>query len=179
MRWSYGELRRRADDLAAGLIGLGLAAGDRIGIWSPNNSRMGADPVRAPRKAGLILVNINPAYRVHEFDYAINKVGCRALILSPGFKGNDYFAALRALAPELDTAAPGRLKAARLPQLEIVIRLGADKTAGASISTTSPRRRDRAPKCGARGARQARCSSTIRSTSSSLAAPPARPRARR
>jgi len=61
----------------------------------------------------------------------MNKVGCRALILSPGFKGTDYLASLRALAPELDGAAPGRLKAVRLPELEIVIRLGADKTAGA------------------------------------------------
>jgi fatty-acyl-CoA synthase len=82
-------------------------------------------------KAGLILVNINPAYRVHEFDHVMNKVGCRALILSAGFKGNDYLASLRALAPELDGATPGALKAARLPQLEIVIRLGEEKTAGA------------------------------------------------
>jgi len=130
LRWSYRELCDRADDLAAGLVGLGLRVGDRIGIWSPNNAEWVLTQF-ATAKAGLILVNINPAYRVHEFDYAMNKVGCRALILSPGFKGEDYLAALRALAPELDSARPGRLKAARLPSLEFVIRLGAEKTPGA------------------------------------------------
>src|ERR1700722_3052038 len=130
VRWTYRELRKRADDLAAGLTALGLKPGERIGIWSPNNSEWVLSQF-ATAKAGLILVNINPAYRVHEFEYVMNKVGCRALILSPGFKGNDYLASLRALAPELDEAAPGRLKAARLPRLEIVIRLGDEKTAGA------------------------------------------------
>ena len=130
VRWTYRELRKRADDLAAGLMALGLKPGERIGIWSPNNSEWVLTQF-ATAKAGLILVNINPAYRVHEFEYVMNKVGCRALILSPGFKGNDYLASLRALAPELDEAAPGRLKAARLPRLEIVIRLGDEKTAGA------------------------------------------------
>ncbi len=102
---------------------------DRIGIWSPNASEWVVTQF-ASAKAGLILVNINPAYRSHEAEYALNKVGCKALILSPGFKGNDYFASLRALAPEIDAAAPGALSAAGLPQLETVIRLGVEKTAG-------------------------------------------------
>jgi fatty-acyl-CoA synthase len=130
VRWTYRQLRERADDLAAGLIALGLKPGDRIGIWSPNNSEWVLTQF-ATAKAGLILVNINPAYRTHEFEYAMSKVGCRALILSAGFRGNDYIASLRALAPELDRAEAGRLRASRLPDLEIVIRLGADKTAGA------------------------------------------------
>ena len=99
-----GELRRRADDLAAGLIGLGLEPGERIGIWSPNNAEWVLTQF-ATAKAGLILVNVNPAYRSHEFEYAMNKVGCKALILSAGFRGNDYIASLRALAPELDARA--------------------------------------------------------------------------
>ena len=98
VRWSYAELRDRANDLAAGLIALGLQPGERIGIWSPNNAEWVLTQF-ATAKAGLILVNINPAYRTHEFEYAMNKVGCRALILSAGFKGNDYLATLRALAP--------------------------------------------------------------------------------
>ena len=129
VRWTYAELNRRADDLAAGLLALGLQPADRIGIWSPNASEWVVTQF-ASAKAGLILVNINPAYRSHEAEYALNKVGCKALILSPGFKGNDYFASLRALAPEIDAAAPGALSAARLPQLETVIRLGVEKTAG-------------------------------------------------
>jgi fatty-acyl-CoA synthase len=130
IRWSYSQLRERADDLAAGLMALGLQPGDRIGIWSPNNAEWVLTQF-ATAKAGLILVNINPAYRAHEFDYATNKVGCKALILSPGFRGNDYIASLRALAPELDGAEPGQLEAARLPDLKIVIRLGEEKTPGA------------------------------------------------
>ncbi len=130
IRWTYEELRRRADDLAAGLIALGLGPGERIGIWSPNNAEWVLTQF-ATAKAGLILVNINPAYRSHEFEYAMKKVGCKALILSAGFRGNDYIASLRLLAPELDGAAPGRLAAARLPELEIVIRLGSEATAGA------------------------------------------------
>jgi fatty-acyl-CoA synthase len=129
VRWSYAELRGRANDLAAGLIALGLAPGERVGIWSPNNSEWVLTQF-ATAKAGLILVNINPAYRAHEFEYAMNKVGCKALILSAGFKGNDYLATLRALAPEIDGASPGRLMASRLPALKIVVRLGEEKSAG-------------------------------------------------
>jgi len=129
VRWTYAELNRRVDDLAAGLLALDLEPGDRIGIWSPNNSEWVLAQF-ATAKAGLILVNINPAYRSHEAEYALAKVGCKALILSPGFKSNDYFASLRALAPEIDAATPGALSAAKLPQLRTVIRLGAEKTAG-------------------------------------------------
>ena len=129
VRWSYAELRDRANDLAAGLIALGLQPGERIGIWSPNNSEWVLTQF-ATAKAGLILVNINPAYRVHEFEYAMAKVGCKALILSAGFRGNDYLATLRAIAPEIDGASPGRLMATRLPALKIVIRLGEEKSEG-------------------------------------------------
>ena len=86
---------------------LGLQKGDRIGIWSANNSEWVLAQF-GTALAGLILVNINPAYRSHEFDYAIRKSGCRALILSPGHKNNDYFASLRSVAPEIDSAVPGR-----------------------------------------------------------------------
>ena len=129
VRWSYAELLRRSEDLAVGLQGLGLKKGERVGIWAANCSEWLLAQF-GTALAGFILVNINPAYRVHEFEYAVRKAGCRALILSPGHKTNDYFASLRAVAPEIDTAAPAGLKAARLPKLEIVIRLGAEKTAG-------------------------------------------------
>ena len=129
VRWTYAELLRRSEDLAVGLQALGLKKGERIGIWAANCSEWVLAQF-GTALAGLILVNINPAYRVHEFEHAIKKSGCKALILSPGHKTNDYFASLRALAPEIDAAEPGRLKAPRLMKLETVIRLGADKTAG-------------------------------------------------
>ncbi len=108
---------------------LGLQKGDRIGIWSANNSEWVLAQFGAAL-AGLVLVNINPAYRSHEFEYATRKSGCRALILSAGHKNNDYFASLHAVAPEIDSAIPGRLASRNLPMLESVIRLGAEKTPG-------------------------------------------------
>ena len=129
VRLSYADLLRRSEDLAVGLTALGLKKGDRVGIWSQNNSEWVLAQF-GTALAGLILVNINPAYRAYEFDYAIKKSGCRALILSPGHKNNDYFASLRASAPEIDAAEPGRLRSENLPALEFVIRLGAEKTPG-------------------------------------------------
>jgi len=97
----------------------------------PRGRAQAARPAEGPTAlAGLILVNINPAYRSHEFDYAIRKSGYRALILSPGQKNNDYFVSLRSVAPEIDSAIPGRLASKGLPKLKIVIRLGAEKTPG-------------------------------------------------
>ena len=124
VRLSYGELKEAVDKLAAGLLTLGLHPGDRIGIWSPNNSEWVLTQF-ATAKAGLILVNINPAYRVAELEYALNKVGCKALILAERFKTSDYLAMLRELAPELAHAMPGKLESARLPALRAVITLGA------------------------------------------------------
>jgi len=129
VRWTYADLLRRAEDLAVGLRALGLKKGERVGIWSANNSEWVATQF-GTALAGLILVNINPAYRVYEFEYAVRKSGCRALIMSPGHKNNDYFASLRAAAPEIDSAKPGKLAAKKLPDLEFVIRLGAEKTPG-------------------------------------------------
>ena len=129
VRWTYAELLSRSEDLAIGLRALGLQKGDRVGIWSANVSEWVLAQF-GTALAGLILVNINPAYRVHEFDYAMKKSGCRALILSAGHKNNDYFAALRACAPEIDAAQPGKLRSKGLPELEIVIRLGTDKSRG-------------------------------------------------
>src|SRR5271167_1175244 len=129
VRWTYADLLRRSEDLAIGLRALGLQKGDRVGIWSANVSEWVLSQF-GTALAGLILVNINPAYRVHEFEYAMTKSGCRALILSSGHKNNDYFAALRACAPEIETAQPGKLSSRGLPKLEIVIRLGTDKSRG-------------------------------------------------
>jgi len=123
VRLSYGELRQAVDKLAAGLLTLGLNPGDRIGIWSPNNSEWVLTQF-ATAKAGLILVNINPSYRVAELEYALVKVGCKALILAERFKTSDYIGMLRELAPELGRAQPGELDSKRLPSLRSVILIG-------------------------------------------------------
>jgi fatty-acyl-CoA synthase len=129
VRWSYTELKRRVDLLAAGLISLGLNPGDRIGIWAPNCAEWTVTQF-ASAKAGLILVNINPAYRLSELEFCLKKVGCRALITAERLKSSDYLAMLRVLAPELDNCAPNGLISARLPQLKVIIRLGRAHTAG-------------------------------------------------
>ncbi|MGQ3030792.1 MAG: AMP-binding protein, partial [Ferrovibrionaceae bacterium] len=79
VRWSYYDLARAVDDLAAGLLALGLEPGDRIGIWSPNRYEWVVTQF-ATARVGLVLVNINPAYRLAEVDYALNKVAAKALI---------------------------------------------------------------------------------------------------
>jgi fatty-acyl-CoA synthase len=129
VRWSYAELRERVDRVAAGLLELGLEPGDRIGIWSPNNAEWVLTQL-GTAKAGLILVNINPAYRLAELEYALVKVGCRALVTAAQFKTSDYLGMLREIAPELDRARPGELAAERLPELRTVIRLGEGATPG-------------------------------------------------
>ena len=123
VRWSYRELARRADDFAAGLLALGLLPGDRVGIWSLNNSEW-VTAQFGTAKAGIILVNINPAYRVAELEFALNMVGARALITATRFKTSDYIGLLTELAPELPTCEPGMLRAARVPALEWVIQIG-------------------------------------------------------
>src|SRR5215472_7998506 len=129
VRWTYRELKDRVDDFAAGLLALGLRRGDRIGVWSPNNAEWMITQF-ATAKAGLILVNIHPAYRFAELEYALNKAGCVALVTAMRFKTSDYIGMLQELAPELAGAAPGSLGASRLPELRLVITIGADSAHG-------------------------------------------------
>jgi fatty-acyl-CoA synthase len=129
IRWTYDELKAKVDALAAGLLALGLSPGDRIGIWSPNNAEWVITQF-ATAKAGLILVNINPAYRLSELDYALNKVGCKALVTADSFKTSDYVGMLRELAPEIERSAPGKLQSKRLPHLTTLIRIGDDEKRG-------------------------------------------------
>src|SRR5438105_11269394 len=129
IHWSYIALKERVDAFAAGLVALGLRPGERIGIWSPNNAEWVVAQF-ATAKAGLILVNINPAYRLAELEYALNKAGCTALITAARFKASDYLAMLAELMPELAKAPPGELRASRLPDLRLVITIGAEPAPG-------------------------------------------------
>lgn len=117
IRWTYNELQDRVDAVAANLIGLGLKAGDRVGLWAPNCAEWIVTQF-ATAKAGLILVNINPAYRISELEYALNKVGCKALVLAEAFKSSDYVSMLLEIAPEIAAGTPGPIKSKRLPELQ-------------------------------------------------------------
>jgi fatty-acyl-CoA synthase len=129
IRWTYSELQREVDAVAAGLLALGLEPGDRVGIWSPNNAEWVLTQF-ATAKTGMILVNINPAYRLAELEYALNKVGCKGLITASSFKTSDYVGMLHHLAPELKQYQPGDLHAANLPELRTVICIDAASQPG-------------------------------------------------
>ncbi|HCN90430.1 MAG TPA: AMP-binding protein [Oxalobacteraceae bacterium] len=129
VRWTYREFHQRVNDLAAGLLRLGLNPGDRVGIWSQNCAEWVLTQF-ATAKAGLIMVNINPAYRRTELEYVLDKVQCSALILAPSFKSSDYIAILQDVVPEIHHCQAGALRSGRLPHLKQVIRLGTGKTPG-------------------------------------------------
>src|SRR5215469_237495 len=115
VHWTYRELKEQVDAFAGGLLALGLKRGDRVGVWSPNNAEWVIAQF-ATAMAGLILVNINPAYRLAELEYALNKAGCVALITTTQFKTSNYLGMLGELAPELACASADNLHAARLPE---------------------------------------------------------------
>ncbi len=129
LRWTWAQLREESDRFAAGLARLGFAKGDRLGIWSPNRSEWILAQYGTAR-LGVVLVNINPAYRRGELEYALNKVQCRGIVCAPAFKTSDYLGMLGQLAPELATSPPGGLRADALPHLHLVVRMGAERSPG-------------------------------------------------
>jgi len=129
VRKTYGEWREEIDRVAAGLLALGLEPGDRLALWARNCAEW-ATVQLAAAKAGLVFAGLNPAYSAAELEYVLNKLGCRALILMPRSGRDDFFGMLRALAPELASAVPGELAAARLPQMRRVIVLGDEPLPG-------------------------------------------------
>lgn len=128
-RLSWDQLEEEVDAFAGGLVKLGLGKGDRVGIWSPNRWEWLVTQY-ATARIGAILVNINPAYRIFELDYALNKVGCVALVTASSFKSSDYVGMLRSLAPELDQCTPGELRSQKLPTLRSIILMGEEKSPG-------------------------------------------------
>jgi fatty-acyl-CoA synthase len=131
VRWTWAELRDRADALARGLAGLGLTVGDRVGILAPNCSEWVLTQF-ATARLGLILVSINPAYRTRELGHALRLAGVRALVTATRFKTSDYTGMLAELMPASAGASPGPLFDAGLPDLRFVIEIGG-ATAGARI----------------------------------------------
>ena len=106
VRWTYREFAERVDRLARGLLGLGLQQGERVGLWSPNYAEWTLLQY-ATAEIGVVLVNINPAYRTHELAYALNQSSCRMLFAAPSFKSSDYVdmvEVVRADVPRLERA---------------------------------------------------------------------------
>ena len=129
IRYTYAELDREVERVARGMVACGLNPGDRIGIWAPNCTEWILTMFGAAR-AGLVLVNINPAYRTTELEFALRLVGCRALVFAPRFKTSDYAGMLESLIPELAGAAPGRLECTVFPELRLLVQLGTEPLRG-------------------------------------------------
>ena len=129
IRLSYAEFQKKINQLAMGLLALGIKAGDRVGIWSPNNIQWCLTQF-ATAKIGAIMVCINPAYRPNELKYALNSVQCSTLITASSFKGSNYIAMLNSLAPELKHADKEKVSLEQLPHLKNIIKIGEQQSPG-------------------------------------------------
>src|SRR5437588_10644469 len=129
IRLTYADLQNQVNQCAKGLMHLGFQKGQRVGIWAPSRAEWCITQF-ATSKIGVILVNINPAYRLHELEYALKQSGCSGIVIAPEFKTSNYTEMLYTLAPELQNCEPGKLVSARLPDLKKVIRLGAEEKPG-------------------------------------------------
>jgi fatty-acyl-CoA synthase len=127
LRFTYGQFRDKVNELAVALLGFGVKKGDRVGIWSPNNAEWVLTQF-ATAKVGAILVNINPAYRVQELEYALNQSEVSLLITAKQFKTSDYHWMISQLAPEIrklpTIGHDMEIKAARVPVLRRIVTLG-------------------------------------------------------
>lgn len=129
LRLTYRQLQAQVNQCARGLLHLGIKKGERVGIWAPNRAEWCITQF-ATSKIGAILVNLNPAYRSHELEYALKQSGCRALVTAAQFKTSNYTEMLYELAPELRNCEPGQLQAAKLPELTTIIRLADEQVPG-------------------------------------------------
>ncbi len=129
LRYTYRALQDEVDRCARALMALGIAKGQRVGIWAPNCAEWAITQF-ATSKLGAILVNINPSYRLNEVQYALRQSGCTWLVIAPEFKASDYTGMIHTLVPELGGSRPGALESAALADLRGVIRLGDDRSPG-------------------------------------------------
>ncbi|XP_025136116.3 medium-chain acyl-CoA ligase ACSF2, mitochondrial isoform X2 [Bubalus bubalis] len=124
IRLTFAQLKEEVDKAASGLLSIGLRKGDRLGMWGPNSYAWVLMQL-ATAQAGIILVSVNPAYQAMELEYALKKVGCKALVFPKQFKTQQYYNILKQICPEVEKAQPGALKSQRLPDLTTVISVDA------------------------------------------------------
>ncbi len=129
VRLTYTQLQEAVDQCARAFMAIGIKKGDRVGIWSPNCVEWLITQV-ATSKVGIILVNVNPSYRLHELEYALNQSGCKAIVIADKFKTSDYSQMMYDLASELKSGDGFPMKSAKLPNMEWVISLAKEKQEG-------------------------------------------------
>ncbi len=128
-RWTYQEFTRDCRRVARAFMAMGLQRGDRVGIWATNHPEWVLVQFGSAI-AGIVLVNINPAYRTHELEYALNNSGARALLLVERFKTSDYVSMVYQIAPKAREAKPGSINSDRLPLLRSLVLIGASTQPG-------------------------------------------------
>lgn len=128
-RYTWAQLARAVDLHARALMALGLQVGDRLGVWAPNCAQWFISQF-ASAKIGVVLVNINPAYRLSELEYVLKQSGCQWLVSAGSFKTSNYHAMLQELVPELAGQPAGALDCARFAELRGVISLDPEPPAG-------------------------------------------------
>ncbi|XP_064633013.1 medium-chain acyl-CoA ligase ACSF2, mitochondrial-like [Lineus longissimus] len=120
VRWTYGQLNQKCDELAAGYLRLNIGRGDRVAVLAPNVPEYILSQYALAR-IGAVMVCINPGYKECELAYALNKVGCKAIVAAESFKAHDYHGTLSAINPEMERCVPGELDSKRCPNLKTVI----------------------------------------------------------
>ena len=128
-RYTWAQLAEEVDLHARALLALGLQAGDRLGVWAPNGAEWFISQF-ASAKIGVILVNINPAYRLSELEYVLKQSACQWLVCAGAFKTSNYHSMLQELIPELAEQSVGALDCVRFADLRGVISLAAEPPAG-------------------------------------------------
>ena len=129
IRYTYQQFQDKVNECAKAFLAIGIKKGDRVGVWAPNCAEW-VTVQFATAKIGAIQVNINPSYRLHELEYALNQSGCVCIVTATQFKTSEYTKMLYELAPELYDCASGQLKAAKLPNLKTVVRLHSPSSPG-------------------------------------------------
>ena len=123
IRWTYREFQAKVNEIARGLMGLGVEKGDRVGIWAMNYAEWVAIQF-ATAKIGAIMVNINPAYRTYELEYVLKQAEIQTLILQGRFKTSDYVGMFYEACPEVYEQKPGRISSENFPFLKNIVFLG-------------------------------------------------------
>uniref|UniRef100_A0A8C3B063 Medium-chain acyl-CoA ligase ACSF2, mitochondrial n=1 Tax=Cyclopterus lumpus TaxID=8103 RepID=A0A8C3B063_CYCLU len=122
VRKTFAQLQQDVDQVAAGLLALGLQKGDRLGMWAPNIYEWVLVQF-ATARAGIIMVTVNPAYQVQEVEHILRASGCKAVVCRAQFKTQNYSDMLRELCPGIELSSPGDTRSVRLPDLRSVILL--------------------------------------------------------
>jgi len=129
LRYTYRELQEEINRAAKGFLALGLQKGDRLAIWATNIAEWIICQF-ATAKVGIIMVNINPAYRTHELEYALKQSETEALFLIDRFKTSDYVGMFYEICPDARTSKPGKISCENLPYLKTAVLIRGEKQPG-------------------------------------------------